>query len=422
MTTIAPPSMAPGAIGDMNMMSVPRPLPGQKLVTPDDKSALIVIGTWLPFMCAFLTVAVRATTKRTVFRKLGMDDWLMLAAIGIAVTFQSQNGLGVKMSTVDAHMMSIFEKANYVSELLYVAIICLAKLSVLSWLFSITPARRHHILIYSTGTFIIIWAFAGELVVALQCHAPHVWAVFQENCVDETVFWDWFTASDVLTDTMLILIPSYIVYDLQMSHKRKIAIVASFACRVFAIAAAITRLTFFNQIPDARGETFLLWKVVITTECEQAAAIMASCIPFLKPFVQGLESGVFRSTNLRRLSQGQSYRLSDLMPSPTNSHCDGTSDAACKDIAGGSPLDSMHFPSFPTSGKGAVARNDLWEIGAPFDGRKKGCVTTTVCRSSKDRSGGKVGFDGRQSAGSRVGMITQTMGWKVENDRCGGFF
>ena len=48
------------------------------------------------------------------------------------------------------------------------------------------------------------------------------------------------------------------------------------------------------------SEPFLTWEVVLSTEIVQCLGVIAACVPYLKPFLESLESGMIGNDDLRR--------------------------------------------------------------------------------------------------------------------------
>lgn len=55
-----------------------------------------------------------------------------------------------------------------------------------------------------------------------------------------------------------------------------------------------------NQRTHSPDATFDFWLIAVSMSLSQCLAIVTACIPYLKPFLDGLESGMIRSDLLRR--------------------------------------------------------------------------------------------------------------------------
>jgi hypothetical protein len=60
----------------------------------------------------------------------------------------------------------------------------------------------------------------------------------------------------------------------------------------------IIQIVLLNQASASRNPTFDLWPFVTSTQAIQCISFVTACIPYLKPFLKSLESGLFRADDL----------------------------------------------------------------------------------------------------------------------------
>jgi len=83
-------------------------------------------------------------------------------------------------------------------------------------------------------------------------------------------------------------------------------LIGAFTFRVLVIAAIIFQLVIvFN---NEHGSPFLLWSFVITAEVILNLEIFSACVPYLKPFLQNINSGMIRSDDIRRRGTNTTVR------------------------------------------------------------------------------------------------------------------
>lgn len=88
------------------------------------------------------------------------------------------------------------------------------------------------------------------------------------------------------------------------------------------IAATIVRLVYLYQRSNPRDSTLTNWTIVLCAQAIQNLSIITACVPYLKPFLESLESGMIRSDNVRRHGDtttsesggDDSHKLSSLFP------------------------------------------------------------------------------------------------------------
>ena len=66
------------------------------------------------------------------------------------------------------------------------------------------------------------------------------------------------------------------------------------------ITAVICQLTYLNRIKPSGDLTFEIWPVTLCEQIVQCLSILTTCIVYLKPFLDSLESGFIQVGDLRR--------------------------------------------------------------------------------------------------------------------------
>jgi hypothetical protein len=66
------------------------------------------------------------------------------------------------------------------------------------------------------------------------------------------------------------------------------------------IVAVGFQIFYANKPKPVQDPTFDLWPMWICTQLVQALAIITACVPYLKPFMDSLESGGFRADDQKR--------------------------------------------------------------------------------------------------------------------------
>jgi len=98
---------------------------------------------------------------------------------------------------------------------------------------------------------------------------------------------------------MLILLPVYIVWHVHIDKKQKLTIILCFAVRIVVVGTIIVQLVFLNRIQTTGDVTFEGWPYYLCTQLVQNLSVIAVCIPYLKNFLLGLESGMFQTSDFQ---------------------------------------------------------------------------------------------------------------------------
>ena len=73
------------------------------------------------------------------------------------------------------------------------------------------------------------------------------------------------------------------------------------------IAAAIAQLLYLHRASGSEDFTYRVWPAVLCNQLVQNLGIITACIPYIKPFLESLESGMIRTDDLRRRGVTAAY-------------------------------------------------------------------------------------------------------------------
>lgn len=283
-----------------------------KFTTPNPGRSVSVV-TWFLLAVATIAVLTRLFTKRAVSRRLNADDGLVIISLlfdigaGIAVSFQAANGLGKPKSALNEAQIQIFSKSGYAVGFLHLATLCFAKLSIIVLLRLLSPSKLHQRLGMWIGIFIATWGAVSEIASAFQCGLPDAWNSFGNTCYSRTSFWRSVSVINILTDLALIFLPFYIIQGLKMRLIQKSIVLACFSSRALDIALTVVQLTYTSAFHSS-DITLHLWKWTLCTQIVQCLTIITSCVPYLRPLLEGMQSGMYMSDELRRRGVTAAHR------------------------------------------------------------------------------------------------------------------
>ncbi|CAO2647581.1 Nn.00g085030.m01.CDS01 [Neocucurbitaria sp. VM-36] len=274
-----------------------------------DRTTAIKIASWTILVITVVVFISRQIMKAFVFRRVAIDDLLILLAtvfaIGLSVTtfILASEGLGdfgfLTLERADSLM-----KGYYASEFLYISAICFAKLSLLVIFYNIVVVQRlQRRCVLGFGIVIFVWTIASLLAVAFQCEFPRPWETMTLRCFNSRTFWIVYCIIDMSTEISIIMLSVNLVAYLKVRFSRKVAVVACFAPRVLVISAALIRLIWLYPITPHRDPQYRLWLPSIMTQVQVCLSISTACIPYMVPFFKSLEGSLRRtySTKSREL-------------------------------------------------------------------------------------------------------------------------
>ncbi|KAA6413953.1 MAG: hypothetical protein FRX48_02315 [Lasallia pustulata] len=285
----------------------------QAVITPENKSPLVEVVTWIMLTIAVLSVIARLTTKVITIRRINLDDYMIITSLllaiaqSIAVMLQATNGFGQHSSTLSNKQIDAVLQSMYAADILVIASLFFAKVSITTFIKSLKPVPLYRQLCFGLEVVMILWALTAELVTAFRCPLPNPWNFLNRSCVSRATVWDYTSIMSIITDAGLVVLASIIVAHIQIPLSKRIMISAVFGTRIFVIAATIGQIVCINQRAASEDQIFGLWQASISTQVVQCLAIVTSCIPYLKPFMKSLESGLMRADDLHRRDHTGAY-------------------------------------------------------------------------------------------------------------------
>ncbi|MCJ1435566.1 hypothetical protein MMC27_004940 [Xylographa pallens] len=273
----------------------------REAVTEDDLSPVISVISWLALASMILSVLTKLILKYVTTGMFHTDDGSLVLALifstaqSIAFTFQITGGIGKPQNRLDSSQIEVVEKAGYAADLLFIATLAMAKTSLIIMLRELTRNSWYRKLCWLLAVFCTIWTVTSLFASAFQCHIPTPWMTLGPQCFDQISFWTYYGVINGITDVVLILLPAYMVWHVQIDKKQKLIIIACFASRIVVVGTIVVQLIFLNRIRTSIDITFEGWPYYLCTQLVQNLSIIAVCIPYLKGFLLGLESGMFRT-------------------------------------------------------------------------------------------------------------------------------
>ncbi|KAH8667645.1 hypothetical protein BGZ60DRAFT_528935 [Tricladium varicosporioides] len=273
---------------------------------PDNRGPLINVIAWFFIVVSFLIFFTRMATKWLVSRKSTIDDSLIsisllfgiaeTAAINIAVA----NGLGQRPDVLSAQKLINLQKSYYAANILWLVSQCSSKLSVGFLIRMISPTTLNERVTRGVMISTFLWGMITLIVLLFQCQVPQVWRFFGGKCINRSIFWIFTNVIGIFLDGALIILPVLVVWNLHVSKRHKIVVVACFATRVFTMGSLIFQSIALTRAWSSNDPLFETWLVAVASSTSLNLGIITACVPYLKPFLDGLESGMIRSDDILR--------------------------------------------------------------------------------------------------------------------------
>ncbi|KAK9556806.1 hypothetical protein V6Z96_000111 [Aspergillus fumigatus] len=244
---------------------------------------------------------------------LSADDYLIVWAtiVGAAVCvsgliYGPPYGFGRHKAALSDEQIETFMMGNYIFSHFYNAAIASTKLAVLALYYRIFATLRFRIVVLTTAVFVILWLITMEILLGLQCRPiSRFWdSDVPGECLNLIKFTYFTNITNLLTDIWIFSMPLPVIFKLQMSRNRKIALSFLFSIGLATCAISAARLS----VVVAQGSSDFTWDGVplgILSAWEPLGGIFCANLPVIYRAV------VTMLWNLKRLAPGRPSRTSD---------------------------------------------------------------------------------------------------------------
>ncbi|PKX97800.1 uncharacterized protein P174DRAFT_364641 [Aspergillus novofumigatus IBT 16806] len=116
----------------------------------DTRDPAVNVTNWFLVVVAGLSVLIRLGTKFWIFHRLTSDDYLIIASLAFciaqsaAISTAVSHGYGYHFATISSQNFDHVMKSQYAAYILYIASLCLSKLSLSTFIRSLTPVHKDH--------------------------------------------------------------------------------------------------------------------------------------------------------------------------------------------------------------------------------------------------------------------------------------
>ncbi|KAK2603224.1 hypothetical protein N8I77_009697 [Diaporthe amygdali] len=248
-----------------------------------DKSRVSLVIIWFLFVAAVLSVCARLGTKYAMARRLAWDDGLIIIAQVsslaqcIAISFAATSGLGTSMRDLAPEKVDSF-----------------LKVSSCQLLGGISP-NETPLTYWFKAEYARLWLTSATLLSIFQCAIPTPWDyVNGSSCLDRRAWSIYVSALNIITELGFVFLYVWIIGNLQISVLKRTTVLLVFLTRLLVIGAAAAQLAVFLKAYPSPDITNSLWLPTVCNQIVVFLSILTACLPYLRPFMESLESDVVR--------------------------------------------------------------------------------------------------------------------------------
>ncbi|KZM22705.1 hypothetical protein ST47_g6127 [Ascochyta rabiei] len=255
----------------------------------DSKTQELILYTSIVYSIAFLSVALRICGK-AVSKRLAWDDVMVVAALLLTalplgfVLDMTKKGFGEHLWNLEDNKLSPILRNLYISWSTYIIILCMIKISLVLFYLEIFKARRFQITAYVFIGFMVANSFAIFCVTILACNPiPSFWnRNIKGKCIDIQAGAYANSASAIIQDIILLILPLAFVKHLQMRRSRKVAVGFMFCIGTFGVIATLMRLPSLSTFQISIDPSWDYVPITIWTELELAAGFLCVSLPSIR--------------------------------------------------------------------------------------------------------------------------------------------
>ncbi|KAM0314637.1 hypothetical protein ACHAO8_004471 [Botrytis cinerea] len=224
-------------------------------------------------------------------------------------TMSAVNGLGVHNLTITAAEMEPAVKYFTLFQMFTLTGTLPVKASICISLMRITPSLTYRKILYAIMAGSVATVLISDIVVIVTCRPmAFTWdkTIPGGKCssINAILILSYcFSAMNIITDWSTAIIPAFIVWNLKLSPKIKVAISILLGMGMFASVATIVRVKYFPNYAKSIDYLYGVAPIVWWSTIEIGLGIIAACLSALRPL-------------LRFALGNSSYGPSDDKPSP----------------------------------------------------------------------------------------------------------
>ncbi|KAB8225808.1 hypothetical protein BDV33DRAFT_198218 [Aspergillus novoparasiticus] len=247
----------------------------------DNNGPLVSIITFIPFSVSFIVVIIKT--------------WSMILALvqSLLIQFAVDHGMGKHLEALMPSTFHTYSKMTYVAQILFFLVLTPAKVSTSNLIRSIDPTQSIQRYCRITETIIGGWTILAVLGYAFQCQTPR-WQYLPSHCLGEGAILYPIMTINMLVDIALVVLPTIMLWNVQMPLPRRLKIISTFASRILVIFVDGLQLSYLGQYLHSTDPTWTIFSVIACNQIMMNASIVTTCIPNLYRVMNSLALGMNR--------------------------------------------------------------------------------------------------------------------------------
>ncbi|KAF2651292.1 hypothetical protein K491DRAFT_682314 [Lophiostoma macrostomum CBS 122681] len=241
---------------------------------------------------ATIVVAIRVYAKAFCNRKMHIEDYLAILALGLYATIWGLDGITLRKVGGYVHQWNVQLKDLSIllydlnaTAILYGDIIMLLKVGILlEWMRIFVPPGVRNPFFWICCVMICahISFYVAIMIVEIFSCKPRErnWNRYLEGtCVDEYAVYISSNALNITSDVIILVLPHMVIWKLQIPMQRRIGISLVFAMGVVACICASMRLYYSIRFFRSEDKTYGACNMAVWAWGEMTAGFFVLCMP-----------------------------------------------------------------------------------------------------------------------------------------------
>ncbi|TAQ91354.1 hypothetical protein B7494_g345 [Chlorociboria aeruginascens] len=260
---------------------------------------------------AFIVLETVAVGLRYVARYIGgtrggADDYLMLPALlfnvalcALSLAMVDNGGVGHHLMWLeenDPTALTTFAKIQLPDTVFYILAVTFPKLAILSLYLRIFTQRAYRITSYIVISIVSAGCLAIVITTFVQCTPiAYMWNPIGHpdgHCIDISSFWRWGSFPNIITDVVMLGLPLPCIWQLQLSKKDRLGLLATFCTGSIGLITSIIRFTTFFNASSQADTTWASVKLGSISMAEAGVYLIAACLPTYRSLFRSVRERV----------------------------------------------------------------------------------------------------------------------------------
>ncbi|TLD24673.1 hypothetical protein E2P81_ATG12009 [Venturia nashicola] len=280
---------------------------------------MLIVSTILFYM---IRIVVRIGSKGSVEN----DDIAITigSIVGVAqsilVILAVKAGLGIKMYLLSPQQIEKIFVLLYACDLIFIFTLAVAKISAASLIGRLSRQRSHRLSGRIVSGLAALWGAASILAIGIGCNPRAPWNL-DNRCPSLLPSWTTIAAIGLSIELILLYLPIWLVWPLQMPWNKKFVVIIAFSLRLVIVPLALLRIIELKRITHSRDWTFDAVGAIIFTQFEMHFNLISATLPCTRPFLAAASSGMWTENQgvgeLTRAPSESTYAMTPKISKPS---------------------------------------------------------------------------------------------------------